>query len=268
MANYRGPVAFGFDPPDAFWTDENTFEKFVIDCFKGTNSYDEDYSVYEGSGFELADNKDTAGCYGKADSVEDFVTDNLDLSTCPDTSILDAYVNVDEARLVVKVLSSDADIAEIKHWEITPYETMTLERVEALDEDDTYELIYKIDGLNRTYGELYGESKNTLFDSILNENAETPKNTLREAARVRLSVELRQFVARFVQDMETAREGIKDYDEMMDALAELAIREANWVGLPIEVLINLNFILSDDCLNCDMWDLVNSIIKLTNKKDN
>ena len=30
MANYRGPVAFGFDPPDAFWTDENTFEKFVI----------------------------------------------------------------------------------------------------------------------------------------------------------------------------------------------------------------------------------------------
>ena len=28
--NYRGPVAFGFDPPDAFWTDENAFEKFVI----------------------------------------------------------------------------------------------------------------------------------------------------------------------------------------------------------------------------------------------
>ena len=55
---------------------------------------------------------------------------------------------------------------------------------------------------------------------------------------------------------------------MMNALAELAIREANWVGLPVEVLRNLNFILSDDCLNCDMWDLVNSIIKLTNKKDN
>ena len=268
MANYRGPVAFGFDPPDAFWTDENTFEKFVIDCFKGISPEDNDFGAYRGEGFKLADHRDTAGSYGKADSVEDFVTDNLDLSTCPDTSILDAYVNVDEARLVVKVLSSDADIAEIKHWEITPYETMTLERVEALDEDDTYELIYKIDGLNRTYGELYGESKNTLFDSILNENAETPKNTLREAARVRLSVELRQFVGRFVQDMETAREGIKDYDEMMDALAELAIREANWVGLPIEVLRNLNFILSDDCLNCDMWDLINSIIKLTNKKDN
>ena len=68
--------------------------------------------------------------------------------------------------------------------------------------------------------------------------------------------------------METSREGIKDYDEIMDALAELAIRKANWVGLPVEVLRNLNFILSDDCLNCDMWDLVNSIIKLTNKKDN
>ena len=93
-------------------------------------------------------------------------------------------------------------------------------------------------------------------------------SNLRESARVRLSTKLRQFVARFVQNMETAREGIKDYDEMMDALAELAIREANWVGLPIEVLRNLSFILSDDCLNCDMWDLVNSIIKLTNKKNN
>lgn len=266
--NYRGPVAFGFDPPDAFWTDENAFEKFVIACFKGMDGApeDDDFGVYSGEGFKLADHRDTAGSYGRADSVEDFVADNLDLSTCPDTSILDAYVNVDEARLVIKVLSSNADIAEIKHWEFSPYETMTFERVEALDEDDTYELIYKIDGLNRTYGELYGESKKELFDNILNENAETSKNTLREAARTRLSVELRQFVARFVQDMETAREGIKDYDEMMDALAELAIREANWVGLPVEVLRNLNFILSDDCLNCDMWDLVNSIIKLTNKK--
>lgn len=262
MANYRGPVAFSFDPPDAFWTDENTFEKFVIATFKGTDTYDEDYSVYEGSGFELADNKDTAGCYGKADSVEDFVNDNLDLSTCPDTSVLDAYVNVDEARLVVKVLSSDTDIAEIKHWELTPYETMTLERVDNIG-DDTYELIFKIDGLNRMYKELYDEGKVELFKNVLREGA-MKRNTLRESARARLSVELRQFVARFVQDMETAREGIKDYDEMMDALAELAIREANWVGLPVEVLRNLNFILSDDCLNCDMWDLINHIIKLTN----
>lgn len=308
--NYRGPVAFGFDPPDAFWTDENAFEKFVIACFKGMNgaSEDDDFGVYSGEGFKLADHRDTAGSYERADSVEDFVVDNLDLSTCPDTSILDAYVNVDEARLVVKVLSSNADIAEIKHWEFSPYETMTFERVEALDEDDTYELIYKIDGLNRTYGELYGESKNTLFDSILNESAaydagkkagkegrkfnpyglgdqdaddyadfeagrqageaeRSEGSNLRESARTRLSVELRQFVARFVQDMSTAREGKTDYDEMMDAYAELAIREANWVGLPIEVLRNLNFILSDDCLCCDMWDLVNHIIKLTNKKD-
>lgn len=263
--NYRGPVAFSFDPPDAFWTDETAFEKFVIATFKGTDTYDEDYSVYEGSGFELADNKDTAGCYGKADSVEDFVNDNLDLSTCPDTSILDAYVNVDEARLVVKVISSDADIAEIKHWEFSPYETMTFERVDQL-EDDTYELIFKIGGLNHTYNELYGESKNKLFDNILNEGLEEGGN-LRESARARLSVELRQFVARFVQDMGTAREGKTDYDEMMDAYAELAIRTANWVGLPIEVLRNLNFILSDDCLCCDMWDLMNHIVKLTNKKD-
>ena len=68
--------------------------------------------------------------------------------------------------------------------------------------------------------------------------------------------------------MSTVSEGIKDYDEMMDAYAELAIREANWVGLPVEVLKNLNFILSDDCLNCNMWDLENSIVKLMNKKNN
>ncbi len=253
--NYRGPVAFGFDPPDAFWTDENTFEKFVIACFKGMDGApeDDDFGVYSGEGFKLADHRDTAGSYGRADSVEDFVVDNLDLSTCPDTSILDAYVNVDEARLVVKVLSSNADIAEIKHWEFSPYETMSFERVEALDEDDTYELIYKIDGLNRTYNELYGES------------LKASKKTLRESARARLSVELRQFVARFVQDMGSVREGKTDYDEMMDAYADLAIRTANWVGLPVEVLKNLNFILSDDCLCCDMWDLVNHIVKLTNK---
>ena len=264
--NYRGPVAFGFDPPDAFWTDENAFEKFVIACFKSNDSEDNDYSGYEGMGFKLADHRDTAGSYGRADSVEDFVNDNLDLSTCTDTSVLDAYVNVDEARLVVKVLSSDADIAEIKHWELTPYETMTLERVDNIG-DDTYELIFKIEGLNKVYKELYDEGKVELFKNVLREGT-MKRNTLRESARARLSVELRQFVARFVQDMETAREGIKDYDEMMDALAELAIREANWVGLPVAVLRNLNFILSDDCLNCDMWDLVNSIIKLTNKKDN
>ena len=113
MGNYRGPVAFGFEPADAFWTNKNIFEKFVIATFKGTDAYDEDYSVYEGLGFDLADHRDTAGCYGKADSVEDFVVENLDLSTCPETTILDAYINEDEARLVVKVLSTEEDIAEI-----------------------------------------------------------------------------------------------------------------------------------------------------------
>lgn len=307
--NYRGPVAFGFDPPDAFWTDENAFEKFVIACFKGMEGApeDDDFGVYSGEGFKLADHRDTAGSYGRADSVEDFVADNLDLSTCPDTSILDAYVNVDEARLVVKVLSSNADIAEIKHWEFSPYETMTFERVEALDEDDTYELIYKIDGLNRTYGELYGESKNTLFDSILNESAaydagkkagkegrkfnpyglgdqdaddyadfeagrqageaeRSEGSNLRESARTRLSVELRQFVARFVYNMTACESEGKDEDVLYDEYAELAIKTANWCGLPEEVLPYLNYILSDDCLCCDMWKLINHIMKYLNSK--
>lgn len=307
--NYRGPVAFGFDPPDAFWTDENAFEKFVIACFKGMEGApeDDDFGVYSGEGFKLADHRDTAGSYGRSDSVEDFVADNLDLSTCPDTSILDAYVNVDEARLVVKVLSSNADIAEIKHWEFSPYETMTFERVEALDEDDTYELIYKIDGLNRTYGELYGESKNTLFDSILNESAaydagkkagkegrkfnpyglgdqdaddyadfeagrqageaeRSEGSNLRESARTRLSVELRQFVARFVYNMTACESEGKDEDDLYDEYAELAIKTANWCGLPEEVLPYLNYILSDDCLCCDMWKLINHIMKYLNSK--
>lgn len=94
------------------------------------------------------------------------------------------------------------------------------------------------------------------------------KKHVKRVCSCSLSAELRQFVTCFVRDMSTVSEGIKDYDEMMDAYAELAIREANWVGLPVEVLKNLNFILSDDCLNCNMWDLVNSIVKLTNKKDN
>lgn len=259
MGNYRGPVAFGFEPADAFWTNKNTFEKFVIATFKGTDAYDEDYSVYEGMGFDLADHRDTAGCYGRADSVEDFVADNLDLSTCPDTSILDAYINEDEARLVVKVLSTEEDIAEIKHWELTPYDTMDFERVDSVG-DDTYEIIFKIGGLNRTYNELYDESKHKAKNT-LNES-----NKLKESARARLSVELRQFVARFVQNMPNYVSSKQDYDDYMNELAELAIREAQWVGFPVEALKQLNFILSDDCLCCDMWDLVNAIIGIENRK--
>lgn len=263
--NYRGPVAFGFDPPDAFWTDENAFEKFVIACFKGNDSEDNDYSGYEGEGFKLADHRDTAGCYGRADSVEDFVVDNLDLSLCPDTSILDAYVNVDEARLVVKVLSNNGDIVEIKHWQLSPYETMNLERVDTLGEDDTYELIYKIEGLNRMYNELYGENKKELFDNILNEDVQSPKKPLHEAARVRLSVELRQFVGRFVYNMSACES--EDEDILYDEYAELALKTANWCGLPEQVLPYLNSILSDDCLCCDMWKLENHIMKYLNSKN-
>lgn len=259
MGNYRGPVAFGFEPADAFWTNKNIFEKFVIATFKGTDTYDEDYSVYEGMGFGLADHRDTAGCYGKADSVEDFVVENLDLSTCPETTILDAYINEDEARLVVKVLSTEEDIAEIKHWELTPYDTMDFERVDSVG-DDTYEIIFKIGGLNRTYNELYDESKHKAKNT-LNES-----NKLKESARARLSVELRQFVARFVQNMPNYVSSKQDYDDYMNELAELAIREAQWVGFPVEALKQLNFILSDDCLCCDMWDLVNAIIGIENRK--
>lgn len=259
MGNYRGPVAFGFEPADAFWTNKNTFEKYVISAFKSTDAYDEDYSVYEGLGFELADHRDTAGCYGSADSVEDFVAENLDLSTCPETTILDAYINEDEARLVVKVLSTEEDIAEIKHWELTPYETMDFERVDNVG-DDVYEIIFKIGGLNRTYNELYDESKQKAKNS-LNES-----NKLKESVRARLSVELRQFVARFVQNMPNYVSSKQDYNDYMNELAELAIREANWVGFPVEALKQLNFILSDDCLCCDMWDLVNAIIGIENRK--
>lgn len=264
--NYRGPVAFSFDPPDAFWTDENAFEKFVIACFKGMEGApeDDDFGVYSSEGFKLADHRDTAGSYGRADSVEDFVADNLDLSTCPDTSILDAYVNVDEARLVVKVLSSDADIAEIKHWELTPYETMTLERVDNIG-DDIYELIFKIGGFNRMYKELYDEGKVELFKNVLREGT-MKRNTLRESARVRLSVELRQFVGRFVYNMTACEAEGKDEDDLYDEYAELALKTANWCGLPEQVLPYLNYILSDDCLCCDMWKLINHITKYLNSK--
>lgn len=322
MGNYRGPVAFGFEPADAFWTNKNTFEKFVISAFKSTDAYDEDYSVYEGLGFDLADHRDTAECYGRADSVEDFVVENLDLSTCLETTILDAYINEDEARLVVKVLSTEEDIAEIKHWELTPYDTMDFERVDSVG-DDTYEIIFKIGGLNRTYNELYDENlnvrdshktmaENVEFEvgkkAIYNNEVVTlvrPMDiecsrwqikysdghkksvsrdlikpykkelygedignggNLRESARARLSVELRQFVARFVQNMPNYVASKQDYDDYMNELAELAIREAQWVGFPVEALKQLNFILSDDCLCCDMWDLVNAIIGIENRK--
>ena len=143
---------------------------------------------------------------------------------------------------------------------------MNLERVDALGEDDTYELNYKIEGLNRMYNELYGESKKELFDKILNEDTQSSKKPLHEAARVRLSVELRQFVGRFVYNMSACEAEGKDEDDLYDEYAELALKIANWCGLPEQVLPYLNYILSDDCLYCDMWKLTNHIVKYLNSK--
>ena len=41
------------------------------------------------------------------------------MSTMENSTVLDTYIIVDEARLVVKILSSDADIAELKNWEFS-----------------------------------------------------------------------------------------------------------------------------------------------------
>ena len=108
-------------------------------------------------------------------------------------------------------------------------------------------------------------NENTVFKNILRSDT-TQRNTLRESVRAKLTPELRQFVTRFVVNMTSAIEDLNDYDDIMDAYAELAIREAKWVGLPIGVLKNLDYILADDCFNCNMVDLVNSITKLTNKE--
>lgn len=155
---YRGEVAFGFDPADVFWTDARAFQKFAASCINQGND-DDPYVVDEDSGFAFADHRDTAGCYGRADSVMDFVTENLDLSTCPNTGIIDAYVVEDEERLVVVLTSTEEDMAEFKHWEFSPYDTMDLERVDDVGNDE-YEAIYKIGGFNRSsLSEHIGESK-------------------------------------------------------------------------------------------------------------
>lgn len=172
MEKYRGQVAFSFDPPDAFWTSEDAFEKFVLSCFKEQGVEDEDLSVYKGCGFELADHRDTADSYERADSVEDFVNDNLDLSTTEEAFITDAYILEDEERLVVTIAADEADVFELKHWEVSPYETMKLERIDANEDGETYDFIYHIGGLNRTNVNEYNECKmnKKLFDSILRES--------------------------------------------------------------------------------------------------
>jgi hypothetical protein len=77
---------------------------------------------------------------------------------------------------------------------------------------------------------------------------------------------LRQFVARFVYNMTACESEGKDEDDLYDEYAELALKTANWCGLPEEVLPYLNYILSDDCLCCDMWKLINHIMKYLNSK--
>lgn len=256
--NYRGEVAFGTDPADVFWTKPNACEQFIISCFKanrgnaGDPEDEDDFSVYENEGFALADHRDTAGCYGRAESVMDFVADNLDLSTMEDTGILDAYINEEEARLIVVVTSTDDDIKEMQNWQFSPYETMEFERADRIS-DDEWELIYHIDGLNR----------NNVNEVLY----ECKKNTLNEGtARTRLSKELREFVSRFVRDMSGCIKEGQSPDGYYIKLADLALDTAKAVGFPYDALKWLPWILSDDCLSCDLGRLTNTIEMIQNIK--
>lgn len=135
---YRGPVAYGFDPPDAVWTDSRAFEDFAISCFE-QNRPDTNNQYYHGLGFSLAEHRDTAGSYKSSPSVIDFakVIWDSSISSGGAGKVTDALFLLgdrteDDVRFVLCVSSLDPenDMKAYLEEKPSPYAGFTLKGVE------------------------------------------------------------------------------------------------------------------------------------------
>lgn len=148
---YRGEVAFGVDTEDVFWTNDYCFRSFAESCInQNLDDGDDLYTIDENSKFDFADSRDSAGSYGKMDSVMDFVTDRWEDYFADDyfnTEIIDAYVDERTSELIVIFESSKQDLLKFEKDEPVFYETMILEKIDHV-KNNAWVVTYLISNFN------------------------------------------------------------------------------------------------------------------------
>lgn len=231
----------------AFWDDGEAFNKYMSETLGDT---------IEG-GLDVANESwfkhDTGGTLTAVDDLEDWVRRNLDLSLAPNCKIIDIY-NDDMPSIFVGIQGPENEIEELKHWEPSIWEFKLNPNYVNKIGSSTYEFVFGLpdyidvnpDGFGRNDNEPMEESKepaeNKLEENKMNE----------AAARVQCADELKALVSRFVAGFSSIDLKGETYEERygnrINDLAELMIKEAQWVGFPTEALKYLPWIVNQNCL--------------------
>lgn len=231
----------------AFWNDGEAFNKYMSETLGDT---------IEG-GLDVANESwfkhDTGGTLTAVDDLEDWVRRNLDLSLAPNCKIIDIY-NDDMPSIFVGIQGPENEIEELKHWEPSIWEFKLNPNYVNKIGSSTYEFVFGLpdyidvnpDGFGRNDNEPMKESKepaeNKLEENKMNE----------AAARVQCADELKALVSRFVAGFSSIDLKGETYEERygnrINDLAELMIKEAQWVGFPTEALKYLPWIVNQNCL--------------------
>lgn len=231
----------------AFWDDGEAFNKYMSETLGDT---------VEG-GLDVANESwfkhDTGGTITAVDDLEDWVRRNLDLSLAPNCKIIDIY-NDDMPSIFVGIQGPENEIEELKHWEPSIWEFKLNPNYVNKIGSSTYEFVFGLpdyidvnpDGFGRNDNEPMEESKEPAENKL-------EENNMKEAAiRIQNADELKALVSRFCNDLSVPDIRGETFEEKkanrIHDLAELLIKEANWVGFPTPALKWLPWILNPKCL--------------------
>lgn len=246
----------------AFWDDGDAFNKYMSETLGDT---------VEG-GLDVANESwfkhDTGGTITAVDDLEDWVRRNLDLSLAPNCKIIDIY-NDDMPSIFVGIQGPENEIEEIKNWQPSIWEFKLNPNYVNKIGSSTYELVFGLPDYIDVNPDGFGRNDN---EPSLEENKEPAENKLEEnkikesAARVQCADELKALVSRFVAGLTSIDLKGETYEEKfghrVNDMAELMIKEAKWVGFPLEALKYLPWIVNPNCLflgPIDIGDLCNTI---------
>ena len=231
----------------AFWDDGEAFNKYMSETLGDT---------VEG-GLDVANESwfkhDTGGTLTAVDDLEDWVRRNLDLSLAPNCKIIDIY-NDDMPSIFVGIQGPENEIEELKQWEPSIWEFKLNPNYVNKIGSSTYEFVFGLpdyidvnpDGFGHNDNEPMEESKEPAENKL-------EENKIKEAAiRIQNADELKALVSRFCNDLSVPDIRGETFEEKkanrIHDLAELLIKEANWVGFPTPALKWLPWILNPKCL--------------------
>ncbi len=232
----------------AFWDDGEAFNKYMSETLGDT---------VEG-GLDVANESwfkhDTGGTITAVDDLEDWVKRNLDLSLAPNCKIVDIY-NDDMPSIFVGIQGPENEIEELKHWEPSIWEFKLNPNYVNKIGSSTYELVFGLPDYIDVNPDGFGRNDN---EPSLEESKEPAENKLEEnkmkeaAVRIQNADELKALVSRFCADLSVPEIRGETFEEKkanrIHDLAELLIKEANWVGFPTAALKWLPWILNPKCL--------------------